>query len=202
MAIEAIAGMDYRNFIHSRVITPLGLADELVLAVTGPFLERCADMHGSDGSGAMRPLPEENSLAYRAAGRPGGGAHATARAMTAFYQMLLQGGRLGDVRLLSPRMIAYATRNVTGERLDMLNGQAPHRALGPSIRGETEFHRGHGALAHPRTFGHGGAGSSYCWGDPDSGVSFAFLSNARLEDEAHDPRMELLSNVVHASILT
>ena len=198
MVIEAITGMDYRDFIRTRIIEPLGLGDELVLAVTGPLLERCADMHDSGG---MLPLAEENSPEYRAAGRPGGGGHATARAMTAFYQMLLQGGRLGEVRLLSPRMIAYATRNVTGERLDMLNGQAPHRALGPSIRGETDFHRGHGALAHPRTFGHGGAGSSYCWGDPDSGVSFAFLSNARLEDEVHDPRMELLSNLAHASII-
>ena len=198
MIIEAITGMDYRDFIKTAIIAPLGLEDELVLEVKGPYLERCADMHGPDGK---TPLVEECSPAYRAAGRPGGGAHATARAMAAFYQMLLQGGWLGDVHLLSPRMITYATRNFTGERVDMLLGYPPHRALGPSMRGTTDFHPGHGALAHPGTLGHGGAGSSYCWGDPDSGVSFAFLSNARLEDDVHDPRMELLSNIVHASII-
>ena len=202
MVIEAITGQDYRNVIRDRVLAPLGLADEMVLEVKGDVVARCADMHGADGKGCMAPLLEENSAAYRAAGRPGGGIHATARGMAAFYQMLVRGGELAGERLLSPRMIAYAMRNFTGERLDMLNGQAPHRALGPSIRGTTDFHRGHGALAHPLTFGHGGAGSSYCWGDPDSGVSFAFLSNAKLEDDVHDPRMELLSNIAHAAIIS
>ena len=158
-------------------------------------------MCARDLSGEMVPLALENSTANRSAGRPGGGIHATARAYAAFYQMLLQGGRLGETRLLSPRMIAYALRNFTGERINLLNGRPGHRALGPTVRGETDFHPGHGAIAHPRTIGHAGMGTSNCWGDPDSGVSFAFVSNGRLDDDAHDRRMELLCNVVHASII-
>ena len=201
MIIETITGMDYRDFIASRIIAPLGLADEMVLRVTDEVSPRCADMCARDVSGEMVPLALENSTAYRSAGRPGGGIHATARAYAAFYQMLLQGGRLGETRLLSPRMIAYALRNFTGERINLLNGRPGHRALGPTVRGETDFHPGHGAIAHPRTIGHAGMGTSYCWGDPDSGVSFAFVSNGRLDDDAHDRRMELLCNVVHASII-
>jgi CubicO group peptidase (beta-lactamase class C family) len=76
-----------------------------------------------------------------------------------------------------------------------------HRGLGPHLRGTTETIRGLGSLAHPRTFGHGGVGSSYCWADPESGVSFAFLSNARHENAFHEPRMDTLSNLVHAAIV-
>ncbi len=198
MVIEAITGSDFRDVIRTRITEPLGIDGEVKIGVKGEAVERCADMHAPDGKA---PLADDNTSEWRAAGRPGGGGFATARGMAAFYQMLLQGGRLGGARVLSPRMIAYATRNFTGERIDLMNSHPPHRGIGPGLRGTTEFHRGQGALAHPGTFGHGGAGSSYCWGDPESGVSFAFLSNARLEEDKHDARMELLSNVVHASIV-
>jgi len=116
--------------------------------------------------------------------------------------MLAQGGQLNGVRILSPRTIEYVTRNFTGDRVDDYTGTIMHRGLGPHIRGTTETMRGLGALAHPSTFGHGGVGSSYCWADPASGVSFAFFSNARLDNaNVHDPRMEILSNLAHAAIV-
>jgi len=132
---------------------------------------------------------------------PGGGGYATARAMAAFYQMLAQGGKLGDVRIVSPRTIRYVTQNFTGERLDLASGMPMHRGIGPYVRGNTETVRGMGSLAHPATFGHGGAGSSYCWADPESGVSLSFLSNARLAEEVHDQRMDVISNMTHAAIV-
>jgi CubicO group peptidase (beta-lactamase class C family) len=120
--------------------------------------------------------------------------------MAAFYQMMLAGGRLNDVRLFSPRMIQYVTRNVTGDMVDAYMGMPMHRGLGPHLRGTTDTIRGLGALASPRTFGHGGVGSSYCWGDPDSGVSFAYLTNSRVSDPWHSARMDAISNCVHAAI--
>ena len=103
-------------------------------------------------------------------------------------------------RLLSPRTIAYVTRNYTGDRVDGYMGMPMHRGLGPHLRGTTETIRGLGSLASPRTFGHGGVGSSYCWGDPDSGVSFAYLTNSRVPDPWHSARLDRVSNLVHASI--
>ena len=200
MLIEELTGQDFRGFIRDRIILPLGLGDELYVGVPPDALPRCADMH-EIREGAMTAMTAENSPAHRAAGRPGGGGYATARAMAAFYQMLVQGGRLGDVRLLSPRTIAYVTRNFTGDRIDLANGMTAHRGLGPTSRGHTELSRSLGTIGHPKTFGHGGAGSSYCWGDPESGVSFAFLSNAKIDDVAHAERMDVLSNFVHAAIL-
>jgi CubicO group peptidase (beta-lactamase class C family) len=85
--------------------------------------------------------------------------------------------------------------------VDEYMGLPMHRGLGPHSRGEAPKVRGLGAIAHPRTFGHGGVGSSYCWADPTSGVSFAFLSNCRQPEPFHSERMDVLSNLAHASIL-
>jgi CubicO group peptidase (beta-lactamase class C family) len=198
--IEAITGQDYRAYIRDRIIAPLGLAEELFVGVPETEQLRCADMHERDAEGKIVPRALECGAAHRAAGIPGGGGYATARAMAAFYQMLAQGGRLGATRIVSPRTIAHVTRNFTGERIDLHNDRPAHRGLGPHIRGETDVARSIGTLAHPSTFGHGGAGSSYCWADPASGVSFAFLSNTRYPEELHEARMDILCNIAHAAI--
>ena len=198
--IEAVTKMDYRTFIREELIVPLGLAHDLYVGLPDAEQERAADIHepGADG----RPLKraDDNTARFRRAGSPGGGGYGTARAMAAFYQMLLNGGTLAGRRLLSPRTIAYVLRNYTGDRVDGYMGMPMHRGLGPHLRGTTDTIRGLGSLASPRTFGHGGVGSSYCWADPDSGVSFAYLTNNRVPDPWHSERMDLISNAMHAAI--
>ena len=75
-----------------------------------------------------------------------------------------------------------------------------HRGLGPHSRGHTASIRGLGSIASPATFGHGGVGSSYCWADPDTGLSFAYLSNSRVPDPWHSRRLDIISNCVHGAI--
>lgn len=196
--IRAVTGEDHRVFLRHRIIEALELGEELFVGMPAGAQGRAADMHDVDGS-VRRP---EGTPAFLAAGIPGGGGYGTARAMVAFYQALLQGGALAGQRVLSPRMIRYAVRNFTGDRPDEYNGMPMHRGLGPHLRGGTAGIRGLGAIAHPGTFGHGGVGSSYCWGDPESGVSFAFLSNTRQSEEFHGPRMDALSTLAHAAIIS
>jgi len=199
--IEALTKTDYRAFIRDTVLDPLGLGRELYVGLPDGAHARAADMHEPAAEGARHVRrADENTAAFRQAGAPASGGYATARAMAAFYQMLVQGGRLGGVRLLSPRLVAYVTRNFTGARVDGHMNMPMHRGLGPHSRGTTETIRGLGSLASPRTFGHGGVGSSYCWADPDSGVSFAYLTNSRVPDPWHSMRMDLVSNCVHAAI--
>jgi len=199
--IEAKTKMDYRDFIREQVTTPLGLTNELFVGLPDSAHVRAVDMHEPSSDGTRQVLRGENNTAeFRRAGVPGGGGYATARAMAAFYQMLAQGGTLNGVRLLSPRLVQYVTRNVTEERIDLNMGMPMHRGLGPHVRGTTAGIRGLGSLASPRTFGHGGVGSSYCWADPESGVSFAYLTNSRVPDPWHSERLDLISNFAHTSI--
>jgi CubicO group peptidase (beta-lactamase class C family) len=200
--IEALTKTDYRAFIREQIAEPLGLGEDLFVGLPDRAHGRAVDMHepAPDGARLVR-RSEDNTPEIRRAGRPGGGGYATARAMAAFYQMLLAGGQLGGARVLSPRTIAYVTRNYTGDRVDGNMGMPMHRGLGPHLRGTTDTIRGLGSLASPRTFGHGGVGSSYCWADPDSGVSFAYLTNGRVPDPWHSARLDRVSNLVHAAIV-
>jgi CubicO group peptidase (beta-lactamase class C family) len=199
--IEALTKTDYRVFMRSNVIEPLGLGDDLYVGLPDAVHRRCADMHEPNADGTQTvPRADSNTEAFRRAGVPGAGGYGTARAMAAFYQMLLGGGTLNGTRLLSPRLVQFVTRNFTGDRVDGYMGMPMHRGLGPHLRGTTDTVRGLGSLASPRTFGHGGVGSSYCWGDPDSGVSFAYLTNSRVPDPWHSQRMDTISNLVHSAI--
>lgn len=199
--IERLTKTDYRAFIRENVIEPLGLGGDLFVGLPDAEHARSVDMHEpvEDGRRQARRA-DEASAEFRRAGTPGGGGYATARAMAAFYQMMVQGGTLGGTRLLSPRMVEYVTRNFTGDRVDQNMGMPMHRGIGPHSRGLSDTIRGLGSLASPRTFGHGGVGSSYCWGDPDSGVSFAYLTNSRIPDPWHAQRMDVISNCVHSAI--
>jgi CubicO group peptidase (beta-lactamase class C family) len=201
--IEAVTGKDFRDVIRETVTEPLGLSRELYVGLPESEFGRAADMHEpKPKSGGFQPSADANAADWRKGGAPGGAGYGTARAMAALYQMMLNGGELNGTRLVSPRMLQYAIRNHTGDRLDEFMGMPMHRGLGPHLRGTTENVRGLGGFASPRAFGHGGVGTSYCWGDPDSGVSFAYVTNNRIPDPWHSKRLDLVANFVHSSILT
>ena len=181
MLIEAITGKDFRDVIRETVCEKLGLGKELYVGLPESEFGRAADMHEPlPTGGGSRPLADNNSAAWRKSGAPGAGGYATARAMAALYQMML---------------------NHTGDRVDEFMGMPMHRGLGPHLRGTTENVRGLGGFASPRAFGHGGVGTSYCWGDPDSGVSFAYITNNRIPDPWHSKRLDQVANLVHTAIV-
>jgi CubicO group peptidase (beta-lactamase class C family) len=199
--MEAVTGRDFREVVRDNVLTPLGLAGEITVGLRPADDARAADMHEPVAGGGVRVLADTDNDTWKRAGAPGGGGYGTARGMVALYQTMLAGGTLGGARVLSPRTIQFALRNRTGDRVDEYMGMPMHRALGPHLRGLTNNVRGMGALAAPETFGHGGVGSSYCWADPTSGVSFAYITNCRIPDPWHSQRLDKVSNFVHTAIV-
>ncbi|MGE3269690.1 MAG: serine hydrolase domain-containing protein [Chloroflexota bacterium] len=206
--IEAVTGRDFRQFIRSEVLDAFGL-DGIQVGVPESLQSRCADMHEvvdgkyrGLGSQPGASLGERvNESAFRAAGVPGGGGYATAADLQAFYQMLAAGGTLNGNRLFSPRLIQFVTRNQTGDRIDENFGIPMHRGLGPHVRGTTPAIRGLGSIGSPGTFGHGGAGSSYSWADPETGLSFTYLANGRSDEPWHTRRLDQISTLAHAALV-
>jgi CubicO group peptidase (beta-lactamase class C family) len=198
--IEALTGGDYRDFLKQRIIEPLGLGRELFVGLPDAEHARVATIYEPDSEGVHRALEVENTAPHRRAGIPSSGGHASARAMAALYQMMANSGELNGRRIFSRRLVEYVTRNHTGDMFDHAFGMPMHRGLGVHVRGTSDRIRGLGTIASPRTFGHGGVGTSYCWADPDSGVSFAYITNSRIPDPWHSRRLDLVANLVHASI--
>jgi CubicO group peptidase (beta-lactamase class C family) len=118
-----------------------------------------------------------NEPEVRAVGVPGGGGVASAATVALFYQALLH----DPDRLWDPEMLADATGRVRNTLPDPLLGVTANRALGVVVAGDdgNANRRGFGHTQSPRTFGHNGAGGQIAWADPESGLSFCYVTNGR-----------------------
>ena len=198
--IETLSGIDYRDFLRQRIIEPLGLSRDIFVGMPDAEHGRAASIYEPAADGSQQALKDENTAPFRRAGIPSSGGYATARGMAALYQMMANFGNLNGARIFSRRLVEFVTRNHTGDMVDGGMGMAMHRGLGVHVRGMSDKIRGLGAIASPRTFGHGGVGTSYCWADPDSGVSFAYITNSRQPDPWHSRRLDIVANLVHSAI--
>jgi len=195
--IETISGIDYRQFVHTRVLDPLGLdrlrlgepadrqADVLDLEVRGepPTADELQAVLGVEGltiddmvgEVTIDALMAFNRPEIRAIGVPGGGGISGAADLALYYQALL--ANPGD--LWEPKWLAAGTREVHGDLPDPLFGVPSHRTLGITMAGEgsTAALRGYGHTVSPRAFGHAGAGGQIAFADPDTGISFCYLTN-------------------------
>ncbi len=198
--IEAVTEQDYRTYVREQITAPLGL-QHLWIGVPDVLHEQVAYIYQPDADGTQIAIAEANTPAHWRAGIPGGGGYATPIDLVTFYQMLLGLGELGGVRILSPRTVQYATRNHTEERIDEAMGMPMHRALGVHVRGATPTIRGLGSTAASTVFGHGGVGSSYSWADPETGVSFSYLTNSRSPEPWHSQRLDEIATLAHATVV-
>lgn len=191
--IERVGGMDFRDFVQRRVTEPAGLAGRF-LGVRAEDQDGIAvlEVHGDVATAdeleavlGVRDLPVNeathdallsfNLPEIRAAGVPGAGAVMRADQLALFYQALLHNpGGMWD-----PDVLADATGAVRNRLGDSLFGMPANRTLGLVQAGDDglAFLRGFGTSTSPRAFGHGGAGGQIAWADPDTGLSFAFLTN-------------------------
>ena len=194
MVIEAVTGQDYRDAIRERVLAPLGLAGDMFVGVPAAAQGRCADTYAAEA--------RDNSAEFKAAGMPSGGGYATARGMAAFYQMLLGGGRLGEVRLLSPRLVSYVTQQPHRRARRRRDGRHPDASrAGPACPRRQR--------PHPRARHDRGTRDVRPWrrrhvvflGGPDErGLVYLRHQLTSQPDPFHSARLDRVANLVHAAI--
>ena len=197
--INLVTGEDFKTFIKQEILDPLALYNTYV-GVPDYLHKRLAGSYQTLDDGNHAVSSEFSGAQFYRCGMPGAGGYATAGDVALFYQMLLNLGQLNGARVLSPRMVQFATRNHTGDRIDEFFGTPCHRALGVHLRGMTADMRGLSSIASAQTFGHGGVGSSYSFACPESGVSFTYLTNSRMPEPAHTRRLEEIMTMAQATI--
>ncbi len=118
-----------------------------------------------------------NHPAAREVGIPGGGGIMTAATMALFYQELLH----NDAGIWDEATLRDTTSRVRNNLGDILFNTPANRALGVVLAGDDGKAnlRGFGHTQSPATFGHNGAAGQIAWADPDSGLSFCYLTNGR-----------------------
>lgn len=207
-------GRSFATMIEEELFRPLGMR-ETTLGPRDDLLERLCPIRAAySGTGLLDPAAIEGlGTLLRTPGCeiPAGGYLTTIADLHRFAEMLRRGGELDGVRILSPAMIEYCSRNHTGELRNVLfdpalamRGWQPWPAfigLGFFVRGEKPIPGPFGMLNSPRTFGGIGAGSTGFWVDPARDLSFTFLSTGLMEDTHHLERMALLSDLVVSALV-
>ena len=193
--IEAVEGRDYRAVVGDRIARPLGL-ESFALGVAedrqsdiAPVVVTGEPATDDDYIAAgWKPLPPPsvtphaalmmNTPAALSIGIPGGGAVSTAADVARFYQSLLHNREaLWDRDVLRDATSVVRNRFADESRW----GEPANRTRGLVVRGDDEpfasLRHHFGPSTSPRTFGHDGAGGQIAWADPESGLSFCFLTN-------------------------
>ncbi|OEV05254.1 esterase [Streptomyces oceani] len=150
-------------------------------AVVGPAAGPAAG--ATANTAADQPPTDENHPAYRASGLPGAAGIGTARALSAFYAMLLGPLEDGTPRLFTPGTLAAAS---TAESV------GPDRVLVVPTRFGPGFmlHSPASPMLGPGSFGHPGRGGSLAFADPESGVGFGYVTAAMQQSVTSDPRTQ------------
>jgi len=182
--IDRVAGTDFRALFAERIGGPLGLTT-LTLGTTDPAGVATIEAVGDAGDGKtlgdhVKETGEQFLLRFNepevmAAGVPGAGGVARAADVALFYQSLLhdkQGLWQGEV-------LADATGHVRNRLIDPLFKVPANRTLGLVVAGDDEHAivRGFGRGNSARAFGAQGVGGQIAWADPESGLSFCYLTN-------------------------
>ena len=194
--IERLSGRPYDAFVRERIAEPLGLPDLWVgLPVTEH--DRVVDCcHTGDPLtsedyarlGVPEPpiteVTEEAILSFnrseiRQVPTPGGGGIMSAAELALLYQALISGKSITGETLWTRETLAMARKVISQGYFDLLTGVPVSRALGVVVAGDKRRNlRGFGHTNSESAFGHGGAGGQIAWGDPGTGISLGYCTNA------------------------
>ena len=194
--IERLSGRPYDAFVRERIAEPLGLPDLWVgLPVTEH--DRVVDCcHTGDPLtsedyarlGVPEPpvteVTEEAILSFnrsdiRQVPTPGGGGFMSAAELALLYQALISGKSITGETLWTRETLAMACKVISQGYVDLLTGVPVSRALGVVVAGDKRRNlRGFGHSNSESAFGHGGAGGQIAWGDPGTGISLGYCTNA------------------------
>jgi CubicO group peptidase (beta-lactamase class C family) len=168
VVVEKVSGLTLDEFFRQRITGPLGLVDTkfylppeqkdrlaAVYAAKDGKIERATDPRTGQGHYVEGP---------RVAFSGGAGLLSTARDYGRFLQMLLNGGELDGVRLLSPKTVELMTVNHVGTRLaEAWDRPGKGFGLGLQVLDDLGASGRHGTVGE---FGWGGAYSTEYWVDP------------------------------------
>ena len=189
--VRRIDGRPFDQFLREEVTMPLGMNDTYVGLPT-ERLGQVSTIFAMEDCDRPEMVSTYNRPAVHQAVQPAGGGIATARDLARFYAMLERGGALDGVRILKPETVAEVTK-LQVEGIDHSLGNYVRRSLGMAL-GEERM--GLSATVDIHSFGHGGAGTSVGWADPDAGLAVAYITNGFRANQSNNPRLAAISQAV------
>jgi CubicO group peptidase (beta-lactamase class C family) len=193
-----VTGKSLYQAEKERVLDPLGLADTSFYVTDAAKHKRVAEPFADDRSIGVNAAFGDPRVAgkYESGG---GGMMSTAMEYARFLQMLLNGGTLEGKRYVSPKTLGYMASDHLGQAIATtplyLPGPGYGFGLGFAVR------KASGEAAHPAEAGSyfwGGAGGTYFWVDPKSGLFVVFMMQSPKQRVYY---RTLLHDMVYAAVM-
>lgn len=177
VVVEVVGGLPLDEFLRRRILEPLGMKDTHFFLPRGKR-ERLATVYGRADPPVLRRGPEGGGMqgqgdyveGPRMSFSGGAGLLSTAQDYARFLQMLLNGGELDGVRILSHKSVELMTADHLGSRYST---QGVGFGLGFQVTKDLGA-RGH--LGSVEEYGWGGAYHSTYWVDPSEELVVVYFT--------------------------
>lgn len=193
--VQRISGHTIAEFLKKEIFDPLGLKSTS-LGAAGLPRERIARID----------VPAEQADAdwnwngeyWRVLGVPWGGLLSSPEEFAVLCQLMLSGGKLGDVRILAPRTVRQMTTNRLDDHPDLPESVRRTEPWGLGWRmNHTGLPESWSDLLDRSVYGHTGSTGTQCWIDPASGGFCCLFTTAPYGN--HPWRMKHVSSAVAAA---
>jgi CubicO group peptidase (beta-lactamase class C family) len=188
--VRKVSGMPLNEFARTRIYEPLKMRDTgylplerlgkdaaALIAPTQKGKEGVETAHGDLAPGQLLQGVVHDPTARRMDGVAGSaGVFTTAHDVARYARMLLQGGELDGVRVLSPESVRLMTTAQSPAGIDALRG------LGMDINSPYAV-RPRGTVFPVGSYGHTGFTGCVLWIDPHSQAFYVLLSNRVYPDD-------------------
>ncbi len=195
--VHQVTGVRLSEFLRKEIFEPLQMHDTS-LGWQPEKKERIA---------VVRLSPEQqktdwhwNTPYWLGFGAPWGGLITSPADFARFCQMMLGGGSLGEVRILSPATVRAMTCNQLAGMPQVPEEERRCRPWGLGWKLNWPAHSANfGDLLGPRTYGHWGATGTMCWIDPDANAFCILFTTQPQGDEGRF--LARVSNIVAAALI-
>ncbi len=190
--VKSVSGQTIAEFSAENIFKPLGMTHTFYNP-PADFLDRCVPTLVYDGI-PLRGVVHDPLARLQGGISGNAGLFSTADDLAIFSRMMLNGGELGKVRILSPLAVERMT-----EIFPRTNSSG--RGLGWDL--DSDYATVRGDLFGPSSYGHSGYTGTSIWIDPETQTSVIFLTNRIHPDDKRDivALRSQVANVVAASII-
>ena len=210
--VSAATGRNIREILATEILEPLGFrwtnygvaeSDVPLVApshVTGTPLPAPIDaaMRAALGGSMQRIIPFSNSPLFLTSVVPSSSTVSTADELSRFAELLVRGGELDGVRVLSHETLRSAVRERRRLRPDVATGLAPMRWGTGYMLGSRRF--GPFGRDAQGAFGHTGLSNIAVWADAERSLSVGVVSSGKPGRHPEAGRYTALLNRINAEI--
>jgi CubicO group peptidase (beta-lactamase class C family) len=206
--VQHLSGMSFGEFLRKRLFEPLGMVDTAFFCPPEK-INRFTTCYAPDGPGRLKVQDDAHESTFAAPPAlesGGGGLVSTIHDYMRFCRMMLHGGALDGVRILSPKTVAMFSLNYLAGERELTEMATPGMFTESSYDG-VGFSIGCGVNVDvartrlPGTLGEyfwGGAAATAFWIDPTEQLTVVFMTQVMGSDARLTTRRDLRTLVYSA----